>query len=381
MGRGIRHTFYLGLKEFVSLGHDPVLIFLILYSFTLAIYLPAKGAAMDVVNASVAVVDEDHSILSSRIIQALLPPYFLSAGEIQFGQIDRVMDEGKYTFVIVIPPRFQLEVMKGRRPTVEVNVDATAMSQAGRGANYINKIIMQEIAPFWNAANGRRGSSPRSGAGIDLVTRARFNPNMKASWFVAVMQIVNNITVLAIFLTGAAILREREHGTIEHLLVMPLRPAELMFAKIWANGLVIVAAATMSLYLVVRWWLAVPTAGTLGLFLAGMLVYLFSVTSLGILLSTVVRSMPQFALLAFPVFIVMNLLSGGNTPLESMPIALQRIMQFVPSTHFVSFCQAVLFRGADLLVVWPQLAKIALIGSACVFLALTRFRKMLAAVQ
>jgi ABC-2 type transport system permease protein len=155
----------------------------------------------------------------------------------------------------------------------------------------------------------------------------------------------------------------------------------LMFAKIWANGLVIVAAATMSLYLVVRWWLAVPTAGTLGLFLAGMLVYLFSVTSLGILLSTVVRSMPQFALLAFPVFIVMNLLSGGNTPLESMPIALQRIMQFVPSTHFVSFCQAVLFRGADLMVVWPQLAKIALIGSACVFLALTRFRKMLAAVQ
>jgi ABC-2 type transport system permease protein len=377
----VRHTFYLGLKEFVSLGRDPVLVFLILYSFTLAVYLPAKGSAMDVINASVAVVDEGHSNLSSRIIDALLPPYFLPAATIQFSQIDRVMDEGKYTFVIVIPSRFQLEVMKGRKPTVEVNVDATAMSQAGRGAGYINDIIMQEIRPYWNAASGPRGRSKPGGAGIDLVTRARFNPNMKDSWFVAVMQIVNNITVLAIFLTGAAILRERERGTIEHLLVMPLRPGELMFAKIWANGLVIVAAATLSLCLVVRWWLAIPTAGTLWLFVAGMSVYLFSVTSLGILIATVVRSMPQFALLAFPVFILMNLLSGGNTPLESMPIALQRIMQFVPSTHFVSFCQAVLFRDADLTVVWPQLAKIALIGSACVLLALVRFRKMLAAVQ
>jgi ABC-2 type transport system permease protein len=271
--------------------------------------------------------------------------------------------------------------MKGRRPTVEVNVDATAMSQAGRGASYISKIIMQEVEPYWNAANGKRGTYGQNGAGIDLVTRARFNPNMKDSWFVAVMQIVNNITVLAIFLTGAAILRERERGTIEHLLVMPLQPVELMFAKIWANGVVIVAAATLSLCLVVRWWLGIPTAGTLWLFVAGMFVYLFSVTSLGILIATVVRSMPQFALLAFPVFILMNLLSGGNTPLESMPIALQRAMQFVPSTHFVSFCQAVLFRGADVTVVWPQLAKIALIGSACVMIALVRFRKMLAAVQ
>jgi ABC-2 type transport system permease protein len=204
---------------------------------------------------------------------------------------------------------------------------------------------------------------------------------MQQSWFVAVNQIINNISVLAIFLTGAAVLREREHGTLEHLLVMPLRPAELMFAKIWANGLVVVAAALLSLFLIVKGALGVPVAGSISLFSLGLFVYLFSVTALGIMLATLVRSMPQFGLLAFPVFIVMSLLSGGQTPLESMPVALQKIMQFVPSTHFVSFSQAVLFRNANLSMVWPDLAKMLLIGCAYTAYTLTRFRKMLAAVQ
>jgi ABC-2 type transport system permease protein len=99
------------------------------------------------------------------------------------------------------------------------------------------------------------------------------------------------------------------------------------------------------------------------------------------MLSTVVRSMPQFGLLAFPVFIVMSLLSGGQTPLESMPVALQKLMQFVPSTHFVSFSQAVLFRNASLTMVWPDMAKMFLIGVAYMLYTLTRFRKMLAAIQ
>jgi ABC-2 type transport system permease protein len=216
---------------------------------------------------------------------------------------------------------------------------------------------------------------------LELNSRARFNVNYEQSWFVAINQVINNISVLAIFLTGAAVLREREHGNIEHLLVMPLRPYELMFAKIWANGLVVVVAAMLSLFLVVKFAIGVPIAGSILLFLAGLIVYLFSVTALGIMLATLVRSMPQFGLLAFPVFIVMNLLSGGNTPLESMPVFLQKVMQFVPSTHFVAFSQAVLFRDATPSMVWPDMLKMFLIGSAYTVFTLSRFRKMLAAVQ
>jgi ABC-2 type transport system permease protein len=232
------------------------------------------------------------------------------------------------------------------------------------------------VEPFWGGS--RQAASKEA---VRLVTRARFNPNMQQGWFVAVNQIINNISVLAIFLTGAAVLREREHGTIEHLLVMPLRPSELMFAKIWANGLVVVVAAMASLFLVVKGAIGVPVAGSIWLFLGGLTIYLFSVTALGIMLATMVRSMPQFGLLAFPVFIVMSLLSGGQTPLESMPIVLQKIMQVAPSTHFVSFSQAVLFRNATPGMVWGDLVKMFVIGSAYVLFTASRFRKMLAAIQ
>ncbi|NEX92177.1 ABC transporter permease [Caulobacter sp. 17J65-9] len=374
--QNLKHIFHLGVKELISLSRDPVLLFLILYSFTFSVYTPSKSAVMDVVNASVAVVDEDVSEASRAVREALLPPQFRPAKEIPFSDINRDMDAGTYTFVVDIPPDFQADLERDAKPTVQIVTDATAMSQAGRGPGYISQIITRTVEPFWSGA-GKAQDKPL----VALETRARFNPNMEQGWFVAVNQVINNISVLAIFLTGAAVLREREHGNIEHLLVMPLRPYELMFAKIWANGLVVVFAAMASLFLVVRGLLGVPIAGSTLLFLLGLCVYLFSVTALGIMLATLVRSMPQFGLLAFPVFIVMSLLSGGQTPLESMPVLLQKIMQFVPSTHFVSFSQAVLFRDATPAMVWPSLAKMFAIGCVYTVVTLSRFRKMLAAVQ
>jgi ABC-2 type transport system permease protein len=371
-----RHIFQLGIKELLSLLRDPVLLFLIAYSFTFSVYTPSKSAVMDVVNASVAVVDEDDSVASRRVKDALLPPLFLRPSSISFSDINRVMNLGKYTFVIDIPSRFEENLRDGVTPTVEITTDATAMSQAGRGPGYITNIMNNTVYPFWADRYSRHNREL-----VPLDTRARFNPNMEQGWFVAINQIINNISVLAIFLTGAAVLREREHGTLEHLLVMPLRPAELMFAKIWANGLVVVLAVMASLFLIVKGAIGVPVAGSIPLFVLGLCIYLFSVTALGIMLATMVRSMPQFGLLAFPVFIAMSLLSGGQTPLESMPMWLQKVMQFVPSTHFVSFSQAVLFRNASLAMVWPAMAKMLAIGAAYTLFTLSRFRKMLAAIQ
>jgi ABC-2 type transport system permease protein len=374
--RNAWHIFQLGLKEMVSLWRDPVLLFLIAYSFTFSIYTPSKSAVMDVVNASIAIVNEDDSPAARAVRDAMLPPLFLPAAEISFKDINRQMDAGKYTFVVNIPPNLQADLARNIKPTVQIVTDATAMSQAGRGPGYIQQIMTQTVTPYWSG-RGKADDAPL----VKLDSRARFNENMQQGWFVAINQLINNISVLAIFLTGAAVLREREHGNVEHLLVMPLHPYELMFAKIWANGLIVIAAAMVSLFIVVKGAIGVPVAGSVILFAAGLCVYLFSVTALGIMLATVVRSMPQFGLLAFPVFIVMNLLSGGQTPLESMPIFLQKVMQFVPSTHFVSFSQAVLFRDATPAMVWPDMAKMFAIGCAYTVFTLSRFRKMLAAVQ
>jgi ABC-2 type transport system permease protein len=374
--RNAWHIFHLGLKEMLSLWRDPVLLFLIAYSLTFSVYTPSKSAVMDVVNASIAIVNEDDTEGARLIRDAMLPPLFLPAAEIAFGDINRDMDAGKYTFVVDVPPKFQADLERDKTPTVQVVTDATAMSQAGRGPSYISRIIDSSVSHLWP---GR--ARPENQPVTNLETRARFNPNMQQSWFVAINQVINNISVLAIFLTGAAVLREREHGNIEHLLVMPLQPFELMFAKIWANGLVVVAAAMVSLFLVVKGAIGVPIQGSIALFAFGLVIYMFSVTALGVMLATIANTMPQFGLLAFPVFIVMSLLSGGQTPMESMPVVLQKIMQFVPSTHFVAFSQAVLFRDATPAMVWPSLLKMFLIGAAYSVFTLSRFRKMLAQVK
>ncbi len=359
----------LGIKELHSVRADPVLVILLLWTFTFAIYEVAENAKMEVNNASVAVVDEDRSELSRRIRDAFLPPYFNLADQIPSTEIDRAMDSGRYIFVVSIPPQFEADVLKNRTPEIQVNIDATAMSVAGNGASYAQAIINQEVLNFVD----QRGTGLR--LPLDVVVRAKFNPNLNSKWFMAVMQIVNNVTILAMILTGAALIREREHGTIEHLLVMPVTSAEIMISKVWANGLIIVVASGLSLALIVEGLLQIPIAGSKALFVMGAVAYLFSITSLGILLATLAGSMPQFGLLAIPVFIVMNLLSGGTTPLESMPVWLQNVMQFSPSTHYVSLSQAVLYRGAGIDIVWPQMVAMAAIGSVFFAAALLRFRK------
>jgi ABC-2 type transport system permease protein len=375
MREHLTNIYRLGIKELFSLRRDAALVFLIVYAFTYAIYAPAKQASTEVRNAAVAIVDEDGSPLSRRIRDALLPPRFLPPVPLTVQKIDAGMDTGRSTFVIDIPPGFQTDVVRGRRPAIQLNVDATAMTQAGLGASYIQSIIAQELTAFLGEP-ATVATRP-----VALVIRAQFNPNLEVSPFMAVVQLLNSITLIAMFLAGAALIREREHGTIEHLLVMPLTPTEIMLAKIWANGLVIVIAAALSLRLVVQGWLGLSIAGSMALFVAGVVIYLFAIASLSIFLATLARSMPQFALLAFPLFIIMNLLSGGNTPLDSMPPLLQTVMQGSPSTHFVSMAQAILYRGAGFAIVWREFAATAAIGAVCFVGAMLRFRKALTATQ
>lgn len=157
---------------------------------------------------------------------------------------------------------------------------------------------------------------------------------------------------------------------------MPLTPFQIMAAKVWANGLVVLVVAALSLWIVVRGALAMPAAGSVTLFLFAAMLHLFSTTALGILIATFARSMPQFALLMILVVLPLQMLSGASSPTESMPQAVQTVMLAAPTTHFVSLAQAILFRGAGLEVVWPQLVAIAAIGAVFFLVALTRFRRI-----
>lgn len=369
----LANIFWLGTKELRSFLHDFVLVGFVVYAFSLAVIAQAQSNSQELHNASIAYIDEDHSELSRRIVRAFLPPYFQTPQPIAERDIVPLMNAWRYTFVVDIPPNFERYVLGGRDPAIQLNVDATAMVQAGLGSDYAQQIIMTEIQDFLSHAEG----VPLSPVNLDV--RVAFNPNVTTSWFTSVMGIINSVSMLAIVLAGAAIVREREHGTMDHLLVMPLTPFEIAMSKVWANGLVITIAVGVSLYFVVRTLLGIPIVGSIPLFMVGVVIYLFFACAIGIFIGTVARSMPQLGLLYMLIYMPMNMLSGSNTPLESMPPWLATVMQASPSTHFVAFAQSILYRGAGFDVVWPQFLIVAGVGGLFFLLAILRFRSTAAA--
>jgi len=365
---------HLGVKELRSLARDPIMVVLIVYAFTFSIYAAATAMPETLNKAAIGIVDEDRSPLSARIVDAFYPPYFLPPAMITQAEMDARMDSGTDTFALDIPPEFQRDLLAGRTPTIQLNVDATRMTQAFTGSGYIQTIVAGEALAF---AQRYRAVAA---APVELVERMRFNAELNKSWFGAVMEVINSVTMLAIVLTGAALIREREHGTIEHLLVMPVTPFEIMTGKVWAMGLVVLAACAFSLAVVVQGLLAVPIEGSVALFLAGATLHLFATTAMGIFLGTIARSMPQFGLLLILVLLPLEMLSGGTTPRESMPELVQFVMLAAPTTHFVMLAQAILYRGAGLAVVWPQFIALAAIGAALFAYALARFRTTIGAM-
>jgi ABC-2 type transport system permease protein len=368
------NTLRLVVKELRSIRADPIMLILVIYAFSISVNTVATGAVTEATNLSVGIVDEDGSPLSRQIAEGLVGPTFQPPVQIRATDMDTKMDRGELLFVVEIPPNFQANILAERKASLQINVDATAVAQAGNGANYLRTAISNEVRNF---IAGRQGSGPQS-LPINLVVRARFNPNLRTSWFSAMTQVINQITLLTVILTGAALIREREQGTVEHLLVMPVIPAEIMLAKMLANGLVILVAAMLSLEFVVHWWIGAPIAGSLLLFLLGAALYALVVAALGILLGTLSTTMGQFGLLAMPILAATQLLSGGSTPMESMPVWLQYVMRIIsPTPHFVAFSQAVLFRGANFSLVWQPLLAMLIIGVVYFAVAMTRFRKVI----
>ncbi len=356
-------------KELRSLWRDRLLLVFVLWAFSGAIYTAATAMPDRLVRAPIAVVDEDQTVLSQRLISAFYPPDFLTPDLISLGEMDAGLDTGHYSFVLDIPPGFQRDVVAGRRPALQLNVDATQMRQSFIGTGYVQSMIQLELQEFV------RGERAVAVPPVELAVRMRFNPTLNSAWFTGVMEVINMVTMLSIILAGAALIREREHGTLEHLLVMPIRPVEIMLAKVLSMGAVVLLASLLSLRFMVQGVLEMPIGGSLALFTLVVALHLFATTSMGIFLGTVARSMPQLALLIILVLLPLQMLSGGATPRESMPEAVRTLMLLAPTTHFVSLAQAVLYRGAGLSIVWPTLLALAAIGATFFVAALTRFRR------
>jgi ABC-2 type transport system permease protein len=373
--RSLGNILWLGIKELRSFASDATLLVFVIFAFTWTVYSQATGTSNEVNNASIAFADEDYSPLSKELFNAFYPPRFQHPLLIATDEVEEAMDRGRFMFVVTVPPWFERDLRAGRHPDLQVSIDATAMQQAGIGAGYIKNIINDRIKTFMSRADV---DSPDP---VKLIVRKAFNPNGISAWFTSVVAIINQLTLLTVVLTGAAVIREREHGTLEHLLVMPLTAFEIAIAKVWANGLVILLATALSLFLVVQMALKVPFAGSHLLWFGGVVLYLFFATALGIFLGTISRSMAQFALLIVLVVLVLQLLSGGSTPVESQPTWLQTLTYFLPSRHFVSFSQVIIYRGGGLGAVWRHFAMVAGVGFAFFAYSVARFRKSIAVAK
>ncbi|WP_439294455.1 ABC transporter permease [Lonepinella sp. BR2882] len=371
MLRWLKNVGYLMFKELKSLFSDIVMIILAIYMFSVAIFVVSNMGMTDVKNGSVAIIDYDQSTLSHRMRDALIMPYFKKVHEVSPKEIDREMDLGNYTFVAEFPPNYEKDMLKGDNPQVQVLVDATAITQAGIGSGYISQIFTQEVNEFM-------GNTGRTTTPIKVVNNVLYNPNHSSKWFMATTQNMTNLALLALMLVGSAIIREKERGTLEHLLVMPIGSSEIAMAKVFANGLVLLVISMLSIRFITVGALGAPIpTEQIALFGLGVLVFLFSIASLGIMLAVSAPSMPQFGLLCLPIYLIMNMLSGAQSPVENMPELAQKLTQFSPLTILAAYGQDVLFRGAGLNIVWPYLAKMAALGAVFLGVALAQFKSML----
>jgi len=370
--RRIGNIFWLSVKEMRTLWRDAVLLLLVIYSFGPGMYIESSGSGEMLNKAAVTFVDEDRSALSRALQNALFPPRYLPPGTTTADDIDRMMDWGETTFVVVVPSGFEADIRAGRRPSLQINIDATKTQAAAVGTGYLTATFNEEILRFVTRED-IVAVSP-----VDLVLRRSFNPAGNTVWLSAISGLLNQLSMLTIVLTGAALIREREHDTIEHLLVMPLTAIEIALAKILANSLVIFIAFVFALFIVVEGALEVPFAGSESLLLAGTGIYLFAAASIGVLLGIVARTMAQFALLIMLVIMPIMILSGGMTPIESQPLWLQPITWLLPSRHFMDFATAITYRGADFSIVWPEFLWTFLLGSAFLMVSLILFRRSVA---
>ncbi len=367
----LKNIYFLTLKELRVLLGDRVLVGLIIFMFTAMLFSSAENST-GVRNAPVGYIDRDQSTLSRQIIAGLLSPYFRPPEPVEPAAAEVAMDKGDYVFILEFPPHFERDVLAGRRPAVQLLIDATAMTQAGVGAGYIEQIFTAELLKFLQLPKQEDFAPFRP------VLRLHYNQNYEDRYFLPVMDIITVSLVMGFLLVGSAVIREREHGTIEHLLVMPLTAREIMLAKILANSLVVLTAAMLSLWFVVHLAIGAPIyADTMPLYAVGMASFLFALASLAIMLATIAPTMQQFGLLMLPLFMVLLLFSGSQTPRHGMPPWVQWLSEYWPTTQFAYFSKKVLFRRAELALVWPELAVLTGTGLLFLRLALSRFRRML----
>jgi len=363
------------IKELLQLGRDGFLIFAIVFLFTIDIVMTGN-VRMELNHATVIVHDADHSKASRELIYRFRPPYFKLGGEILDNrQSIELLDQGQTLVVLDIPPNFQHDLIQGKPTDVQVLVDTSNIMLGSLAAGYSSQIIGQY---GFDAALERMGVTEKSLEAVPMLVdqhRVWYNPNQNDQWFIPISELLTVITILAIMLPAAAAVREKEHGTIEQLMVSPLTPVQILLPKVISMTLVILLGTAASLFLVLVPVFHIPIKGSLLLFFAVTALYSIATSGLGLYIATMSRNLAQAAMLAILILMPMIFLSGAWTPPEAMPEGLRQAMYVSPLYYFIEMGYGILLKGAGLDILWDSLLGLTLLGILIFTFGVWRFKR------
>jgi ABC-2 type transport system permease protein len=364
------------LKEFRELVADWPILLILLWSFTGAIVLAGHAGAVDLNNYPVVVLDLSRSQDSRELVSRLRPPYFKIVGFVESDKaLLEILDRGGASLAVVIPPTFAHDVQENRG-RFQVIADGTQAQMTTLAAAYIAQIAGRYAIDLLERRMGPSEALLATLPQVDARTRVEFNPSINVAWFSSLFELFNTFTMISMLLTAAAMVREKEHGTLEQLLVSPLRPAELFAAKIIPTVIVILLLSPVALFGIVHGIHGTPLRGSILLFYVVTVLYVLSIASLGLTIAVVARNLPQAMLLLFLILWPMLFLSGAMSPPESMAPWMRYASLLSPMRYFIDFGYQVLFKGNGLAYVWYDILGIVVLGAALFGFCIARFRRL-----
>jgi ABC-2 type transport system permease protein len=370
-GRWLRQVAALVVKEWRQLLRDTALAGFVVFIFTVDILIAAGAPALDLQAAPIGLIDRDASTASRELAGRLRAPYFdVRAVADDEQQVARALERGQLRAVLIVPHGFERALVRGETAQVQLVVEAADSNLGYLVASYTERILAPLAAEFASP-----GATAEALPEVRLQTRFRFNPALTEAWYSTISELLTMLTVASILLPAAALVREKERGTIEQLLVSPLSPLQIVLAKVLAMAGVVLIGSLVAVGLVMRVLLGVPIAGSAPLFFALVALYAMTASGLGIVAATYARSSGQVGLIVLLLVMPIIMLSGTWNLRESMPDWLQAAIYLSPLRYMVDIAYGVLLKGADLATVAKPAAFMVMLGLAFLVVGTARFRR------
>jgi ABC-2 type transport system permease protein len=365
-------------KEFIQILRDPRTLVLILFIPIMQLFLLGYAATNDVRNVSMAVFDQDRGAAARTLLNAYRSAdYFRIDYDVDSeAELKLLIDSGKARVGLIIPPDYSDKVQGGSSASVAFVLDGSDPTVAGTALSAAKLIGQAHATQITTERLVRQGRSSALQTPVDVLTQIWYNPDMVSAYFMIPGVIAMILFFLTTMLTATAVVRERERGTIEQLIVTPIRPWELVVGKILPY--VILAFMNMLEVLALgHWWFHVPVRSSLLLILALSGLFLLSSLGIGLLVSTVANTQQEAMLVVWMTLLPALFLSGFFFPLEAMPKVLQWVSLFFPLRYYLVIIRSLMLKDIGISALWPNVVALAIFGLALMTLASLRVRKRL----